>query len=453
MKSAPEGSHNAPTNLRCRHAWSARGAASLTSTLNETSSIATMNYDGLGRRIGKAVTGSRDWDATYHHYYDGHRMIETRNGSADVLKRHVWARPIVGRRGQATSFTAAAHGAQEMPKSSPTFPSVCEHGVLAQTPKHLAWRFLLVCALLSSIALVISCDDRPTKPARDRSTRPARSRVVEGVKVAASDWHASPEQLAAARRLGVPVRESIPLKGGVEIGLILIPAGEGQMGVPYEEGCWYSGKIVVRRAFYLGQTEVTQKQYHAVMDDNPSIHKGPRLPVDGITWLQAKSFCGRAAKETNRSFRLPTDPEWEYACRAGTVTAYNTGAVLTSGQANFRQEDGDTKGDEETPQGGPRAVGTYRPNAWGLHDMHGNVMEWCILPHPTAFVSRSGPAVVPQCERPGDTKALRGGAWWSDGRSCKSTRRLQPPVSIKWNGREVRWRKGVGFRVVVDISK
>jgi formylglycine-generating enzyme required for sulfatase activity len=133
-------------------------------------------------------------------------------------------------------------------------------------------------------------------------------------------------------------------------------------------------RVKISRAFYLGSHEVTQAQYAAF---DPK-HRGPKGtvrtagedPVNYVTWHDAVAFCDWLSKKEKKPYRLPTEAEWEYACRAGTTTRFHTGDTLTDEQANFGWKGG-------SPFGWA-AVGSYKPNAWGLYDMHGNVAEWCL---------------------------------------------------------------------------
>src|SRR5262249_38687350 len=136
-------------------------------------------------------------------------------------------------------------------------------------------------------------------------------------------------------------------------------------------------KVKITKLFYLGATEVTNAQYeqfdpeHKKLRGKHGVSKADDEPVVMVAWQQAVAFCNWLAKKEGKPYRLPTEAEWEYACRAGTTTPYHTGDKLTPEQANFGQ----------TTDGKRRAnvvaVGSYKPNAWGLHDMHGNVAEWC----------------------------------------------------------------------------
>ena len=145
-------------------------------------------------------------------------------------------------------------------------------------------------------------------------------------------------------------------------------------------------RLVTVRSFYIGKYEVTQREYEEVMGTNPSYFKGPRMPVESVSWFDAVEYCNKLSlkvgltpaytitgRAKNRivtwnqdaeGYRLPTDAEWEYACRAGTTTPFNTGSKITRAMANYWGNR-------------TRTVGSYDPNNWGLYDMHGNVAEWC----------------------------------------------------------------------------
>jgi len=180
----------------------------------------------------------------------------------------------------------------------------------------------------------------------------------------------------------------------VNVGMVLIQGGTFVMGSPVDEIGRYPDETqwtVTLSSFYMGRYPVTQAQYQSVMGYNPSFFEGANWPVIFVTWFDAVEFCNKLSVMEGRTpvytiagrvpatgypitdatvtanwnangYRLPTEAEWEYACRAGTTTAYNTGATITTSQGNF---------DELTN------VGSYAPNAWGLYDMHGSVWEWC----------------------------------------------------------------------------
>jgi len=182
-----------------------------------------------------------------------------------------------------------------------------------------------------------------------------------------------------------------------------IPAGTFVMGSPAgepgREAQERQHDVVISHAFLLGKYEVTQRQWKAVMGRNPSNFTGGSgdLPVEQVNWPEVQSFLGRLNSRTPGSrFRLPTEAEWEYACRAGTKTAYSTGESLTPAQANY-----------STKQ--TSAVGSFAANAWGIHDMHGNVWEWTQDEHcPYA----GGRAVDPTSACGSPLKVIRGGSWY-----------------------------------------
>ncbi len=126
-------------------------------------------------------------------------------------------------------------------------------------------------------------------------------------------------------------------------------------------------EVTLTKSYYMGKHEVTQEQWEAVMGKNPSSTKGAKLPVTNVSWEDCQEFIKKLNARTDGGYRLPTEAEWEYVCRAGTTTAYSFGDKITPKDANYL----DSKIDK------PVAVGSYEPNAFGLYDMHGNVWEWC----------------------------------------------------------------------------
>jgi formylglycine-generating enzyme required for sulfatase activity len=198
-------------------------------------------------------------------------------------------------------------------------------------------------------------------------------------------------------------------------------------------------EVKITRPFYLGISPVTQQQYETVARTNPS-HFGPTgggrghvrglrtadLPVESVSWEGAVAFCARlselpAEREAGRVYRLPTEAEWEYSCRAGTTTTFHFGPSLSAGQANFNGQHpyGATEGPylERTSP-----VGLYPPNALGLWDMHGNVWEWCQDWYHEAYY-RETPRADPRGPASGSRRVLRGGGWYSYARNCRSANR------------------------------
>jgi formylglycine-generating enzyme required for sulfatase activity len=166
--------------------------------------------------------------------------------------------------------------------------------------------------------------------------------------------------------------EVVDLGKDVKFEMVLIPAGNFMRGSPgSEKGRRYGEaqhKVTLTKSFFIGKYEVTQELWEGVMGNNPSYTKGATLPVTDVSWEDCQKFIKKLNAKTDGSYRLPTDAEWEYACRAGTKTAFSFGDKITPRDANYN-ESGDPLR--------PKSVGTYNPNAFGLYDMHGNVSEWC----------------------------------------------------------------------------
>jgi formylglycine-generating enzyme required for sulfatase activity len=240
--------------------------------------------------------------------------------------------------------------------------------------------------------------------------------------------------------------------------LVLIPAGRFVMGSADSEPERYADEgpqreVVISRPFYLGVYPVTQREYEALMGKNPThFHSrdedGSDHPVDSMSWEKAVEFCKRLSnlpqeKAAGRVYRLPTEAEWEYACRAGTTTPFWWGDNASTKQANF---------DGNYPYGGaaegpylkqPTKVGTFQPNPWGLYDVHGNVWEWCGDWYDENYY-RQGENKDPQGPQSGPGRVLRGGSWRSNGWLCRAASRGHRDPG--------RRSQTVGFRVAVMLS-
>jgi formylglycine-generating enzyme required for sulfatase activity len=256
---------------------------------------------------------------------------------------------------------------------------------------------------------------------------------------------AARRQQETARLLGVPVEKDVNLGGGVQLRLVLIPAGHFIMGAPYSEQSQSPvmadesrHRVTITRPYYLGKYELTQAQWQAVMGENPSADQDPDKPVEHVGWNDAQAFCRRASQKLGLTVRLPTEAEWEYACRAGTEKAF--------GESND-VEALNTSGWHGGNSGGKlHRVGEKPPNRWGLHDMHGNVWEWCqdrLGPYP------DGPVTDPRGPADGDARLfedfiLRGGCLRNAPSLCRAASRdFDEPDD----------RSGfVGFRVAVDAT-
>jgi len=294
--------------------------------------------------------------------------------------------------------------------------------------------------------------------------------VIATCAVSAQD---APGDKAIPEPEPAPATASAPTVIVNSIGMKLAPiaAGEFDMGSKKEYGrigIEERHRVRITRPFRMGVHEVTQAEFSAVMGQTPSLFRAggelaarvegldtARFPVDSVTWSEAVEFCRRLSarpeeKAAGRSYRLPTEAEWEYACRAGTKTPFHCGASLTSKQANFdgnhpylKREDVH-KGIDPATLRGPylkrtTTVGSYAPNAWGLHDMHGNVREWCADRFGAAYYRKS-PKDDPQGPEKGTHRVARGGDWYYFGAACRSAQRFECPPQER-NRRN-------GFRVV-----
>ncbi|HYT93674.1 MAG TPA: SUMF1/EgtB/PvdO family nonheme iron enzyme [Gemmataceae bacterium] len=248
------------------------------------------------------------------------------------------------------------------------------------------------------------------------------------------------------------------LTNSIGLKLVLIQAGSFQMGSsPAETGrCEKEGprhEVTLANPFYLGVYPVTQEQFERVMGNNPARFNAkasgsPEHPIENVNWEEAIEFCRRlsalpAEKDVGRVYRLPTEAEWEYACRAGTDTPFCYGPTLTAAQANFDANFPYGVGEKGNFLQRTTRVGSYPPNNFGLYDMHGNVWEWCQDWHDGDWYRRS-PKRNPQGPAAGEFRVLRGGCWRSHAVTCRSAYRngLGPKNRDRYTG----------FRVVADVA-
>ena len=251
---------------------------------------------------------------------------------------------------------------------------------------------------------------------------------------------------------------------GIEF--VFIPAGEFMMGsretpeqVVNTEGGkveWYLRehpihKVKISKGFYMGITEITQGQYKAVKNENPSDYIGDNLPVENVTWKDAVRFCEKLSKLEKRTYRLPTEAEWEYACRAETDTRFTYGDDYDAVHNFMNYCDKSNTGgywwqDKEHDDGFDRTspVKTFKPNAFGLYDMHGNVWEYCSdWYHHNYYVN--SPQIDPKGALSGKYRVLRGGSWHDGPAYCRAAfrNRNEPDYTCDDNG----------FRIVLETSE
>ena len=232
------------------------------------------------------------------------------------------------------------------------------------------------------------------------------------------------------------------LGNGVKLEMVEIPAGTFYMGSPtYEmgrsddEGPQHQVNVP---SFFIGKYPLTQAQYQAIIGNNPAHFKGNNRPVECVSWKNAVNFCQKLSQKTGKNYKLPSEAQWEYACRAGTTTPFYFGESITPDLVNY---DG-RYAYANAPTGQYREqttdVGTFPPNAFGLYDMHGNVWEWCEDDWNENYINApiNGSALISRS----DKKTLRGGSWCFDPDDCRSACRATYRLVSDYNA--------FGFRVV-----
>jgi formylglycine-generating enzyme required for sulfatase activity len=247
-----------------------------------------------------------------------------------------------------------------------------------------------------------------------------------------------------------------------------IPAGKFLMGSPADEverdDNEVQHEVTISRPFYMGVYEVTQREFNHLMAGtvkrgaifNDRRGGGADFPMENIQWNEAVAFCdtlSRLPQEKNagRRYRLPTEAEWEYACRAGTTTPFHFGKSLSSKEANFNGNYPYGGADKGPFVGLTAKVGSFAPNAWGLYDMHGNVAEWCADYYDPDYYRKSpkedprGPekGVVPT-DYENFYRVIRGGCWLDEARGCRSAYRFRAMPHDPY--------RLIGFRVVCEVA-
>ena len=246
-------------------------------------------------------------------------------------------------------------------------------------------------------------------------------------------------------------RFSEDLGNGIRLETIFIPGGPFLMGSPADEPERYDDEGPQHEAtvpdFLMGRYPVTQRQWRTVatwtgfkddLNPDPSHFKGANRPVESISWHDATAFCQRLARRTGRDYRLPSEAEWEYACRAGTTTPFHFGESITPDLANYNGKRSYGRGPAGEYRGETTEVGKFPANAFGLSDMHGNVWEWCADTWHDSYegAPRDGSAwsdkdnsdkdILPSSDKENNEDVryvLRGGSWLNYPRLCRSAYR------------------------------
>ena len=254
-------------------------------------------------------------------------------------------------------------------------------------------------------------------------------------------------KLIQAARLDDPLRPKnnsespsrLNIRNSVGIEFKYLPSGKFTTGDLESDHDKTQREVSIGRGFYIGLFEVTQEQYKQVTGTNPSQFKNNKHPVENVSWFDAEQFCRKLSelpneKALNHVYRLPTEAEWEYACRAGTSTAFGFGKD-SSDLAEFGWY-------LQNSASRSHPVGQKKPNSWGLYDTHGNVWEWC---SDSYAIDQKPKGKDPQDLPAGDTKIYRGGSWSDHPRHCQAGFR---------NAHDPNGRSAInGFRIVLDLSE
>ena len=218
----------------------------------------------------------------------------------------------------------------------------------------------------------------------------------------------------------------------VGIQLVLIPAGSFRMGSAYEEKNRQEDEephsVTISRSFYISRTEITQRQWRSLQGLDKSFFKGDDLPVEKISWYEAVTFCQKLSQQEGKKYRLPTEAEWEYACRGRWGNGADAGSL--GDHAWYRENS------EETTH----VVAQKKPNSMGLNDMLGNVAEWCQDVYAAEYPA--SPVQDPQGPEQGTFRLMRGGSWASLAPACRCASRSDAPAAYQL--------KQTGFRIVLE---
>ncbi len=246
----------------------------------------------------------------------------------------------------------------------------------------------------------------------------------------------------------------------VQLEMVQIPTGTFKMGAPEtEEGSSDDERPeheVTVPTFFMGKYQVTQAQWKFIasleqvnreLKPDPSDFKGDNRPVEQVTWSDAVEFCDRLSQYTNRNYRLPSEAEWEYACRAGTTTPFHFGETITSELANYRAESTHDAGKKGIYRGGTKEVGSFSvANTFGLYDMHGNVWEWCAEQWHSNYegAPTDGSAWIDANDNNNRShRLLRGGSWMDSPENCCCAYRNSTSPEYSYYV--------IGLRVVCDV--
>ena len=285
--------------------------------------------------------------------------------------------------------------------------------------------------LLLMLLIAVGCDDSPHLGETAEQPQPQ------------SEPQPQPDPVPADS----PVIELPSITNTLDMTFNKIPAGTFLMGSPEgEEGridIEHQHKVTISKPFYMQTTEVTQGQWKEVMGTEPwkgedNVKEGDNYPAVYVSWDDAVAYCKKLSEKEGKTYRLPTEAEWEYACRAGTKTTWSFGDYEASlGDYAWYYGNAFNIGDKYAHQ-----VGLKKPNAFGLYDMHGNVEEWCHDYFGRNYYKQS-PAQDPQGPASGSSRVLRGGSWYYSTRDTRSADRGRLGADRN---------DDVGFRLVRELD-
>ena len=254
----------------------------------------------------------------------------------------------------------------------------------------------------------------------------------------------SNEDVARIEEIAAPKKVVIEDLGrDVTLEMVAIPGGTFSMGCELELNESPQHSVTVQ-PFFMGKFAITQAQWRAVaalskinieLNLDPSDFKGAKRPVEKISWNQAVEFCDRLSQKTGKHYRLPSEAEWEYACRAGTTTPFCCGETIATDLANYN--------DNSTNDNSTKEIGSFPPNTFGLYEMHGNVWEWCADHWHENYQGAPADGSAWITGGKSDRRAMRGGSWFSNPRYCRSASRYCNVPSTQYHG--------LGFRVVCGL--
>jgi formylglycine-generating enzyme required for sulfatase activity len=236
------------------------------------------------------------------------------------------------------------------------------------------------------------------------------------------------------------------LGNDVALEMVMIQGGSFQMGSK-EDLREQPVHTVTVTPFWLGKYTVTQTQYKAVMGANPSHFNGVKRPVDSVSWHDSIRFCQLLSEKTGCIYRLPSEAEWEYACRAGTITSFYCGNMITANFANFNRNKKTLSSllSSEQYLAETKKVGSTLPNAFGIYDMHGNIWEWCQDHWHTSYRKAPKDGSAWLTKKLDTDRVVRGGSWGQGSEFCRSASRLYRHPDDRTNL--------IGFRVVCENPK